>query len=149
MQVKDLLDLISNYNSEKSELFNRSADLLLSGVRNELEDIYHRGGWAEMVDVTQIGVSIRKISQDFQKFTIDILGGYLLRFGKTLKEDYNMLTLPEFIENAKEIGVQELSGFGGEDIRLLLPLYKALKEKGVECYADPDNGQLVAAIDVK
>lgn len=54
MEAKDLVELIKHYNSQKEELFKRSADLLLSEIRNELEAIYNRGEWAQMVDVTQL-----------------------------------------------------------------------------------------------
>lgn len=148
MQKKDLLELIKGYNSKKKDLFDRSADLLLTEIRNGLEAIYNQGAWAQMVDVNQIGIPIRKMSQDFQKFEIDILGGYLMRFGETMHETYEMVTLQEFIEQDDFVG-KELNGFTDQDILQLEPFGKALERKGIGCYADYDNGQLVIAIDVE
>jgi len=147
MKVKDLLDVINQYNSERENLFNRSADLLLMGIRNELEAIHNRGAWAEMVDVNQFGISIRKLSSDFQEFEFDISGGYLMRFGENLRDTYEMITLQEFIDRGNFQG-EELNGFQGGDIRKLEPFGKALEAKGIECYADIENGQLVVAINV-
>lgn len=148
MQKKDLLDLINSYNSKRDEIFARSADILLAEIRNELEGIYNRGEWGQMTAVTQFGIPIRKISKDFQHFEIDITGGFLMRFGETLHETYEMLTLEEFISSGNFKG-EELNGFQDEDIRQLEPFGKALKAKGIECYADNDNGTLVVAIDVQ
>lgn len=149
MEAKDLVELIKHYNSQKEELFKRSADLLLSEIRNELEAIYNRGEWAQMVDVTQLGIPVRKISKDFQKFEIDIIGGgYLMHFGETLPESFEIPTLQELIDQ-DDLWGKAINGFRDGDIRQLEPLGKALKEKGIECYADYEDGNLVVAIDVK
>lgn len=147
MQVKDLLDVINGYNSKKDDIFDRSADILLTGIRNELDAIYHRGEWAQMVDVTQFGIIIRKISMNFKEFEFDISDGYLMRFGETLSETYEMITLQEFIDIGEFHG-EEINGFQDVSIRQLEPFGKALKEKGIECFADTDNGCLVVAINV-
>lgn len=148
MHTKDLLALIRNYNSQKDELFYKSSDILLSGIRNELEAIYNRGSWAQMVDVTQFGISIKKISSDFQQFDFDITGGYLMRFGETLCKDYEFITMQEFFD-AGDFAGQEICGFTNNDILQLKPFCQALEAKGAECYADPENGQLVLAICVQ
>lgn len=148
MQIKDLLDVIGKNNSKKPEIFNHSADLLMIGIRNSLEGIYEAGAWGQMVDVTQFGIPIRKISSDFRKFEFDIVGGYLMRWGQTLHKTYEMPTMQEYVDQEDFVG-EEINGFYNQDILQLIPLYEALKGKGIECYVDRDNAQLVVAIDVK
>ena len=84
---------------------------------------------------------------NFKEFEFDISNGYLMRFGETLSETYEMITLQEFIDIGEFYG-EEINGFQDVSIRQLEPFGKALKEKGIECFADTDNGCLVVAINV-
>ena len=73
MHAKDLVSQIKEYNSHEAEIFDHSADLLLSNIRNNLEDIYNSGQWSMMIGVTQLGIALRKVSRDFKTFEIGIL----------------------------------------------------------------------------
>lgn len=149
MEAKDLLQLITTYNSHKEEIFNHCADMFVSKIRNELEAIYNRGDWARMVDVTQLGISLINLSDNFQKFEFhDILSGYLMKFGQSMQDEFHFQTFQEFIEdeNYKEF---ELYNFQCEEILQIQPFYEALKRKGFECYVDTGNYQLVVALNIK
>lgn len=148
MEAKDLSELINTYNSCKKELFDHCADLFISKVRNELEEIYNHGDWTRMVDITQLGISLTRLSENFQEFEFDILSGYPMRFGETIHNEFGFRTFQKFIKS-KEYEDFELNGFQGKDILQIKPFYKALKRKGLECYVDMENRQLVVALNIK
>lgn len=149
MEAKDLLQLITEYNSRKEEIFDRCADMFVSKVRNELEGIYNRGDWTRMVDVTQLGISVENLSDNFQKFEFhDILLGYLMKFGETIQDEFHLQTFQEFIEN-EDYKEFDLYSFQNEEILQIQPFYEALKRKGFECYVDTGNYQLVVALNIK
>lgn len=148
MKAKDLLELINTYNLRKEEIFDHCADLFISKVRNELEEIYNRGDWTRMVDVTQLGISLIRLSDNFQRLEFDILSGYPMKFGQTMHDEFGFPTFQEFIES-KGYEKYELNGFQCEDILLIKPFYEALKRKGFECYVDTGNYQLVVALNIK
>ncbi len=147
MEAKDLSKLITTYNSRKEEIFDHCADLLVSKVRNELEELYNRGAWARMVGVTQLGISLRRLSDTLQEFEFDILSGYLMKFGQTIHDEFSFPTFQEFIENEEYDGF-ELYAFQCEDILQIKPFYEALKRKGFECYVDTGDYQLVVAFNI-
>ena len=62
MHAKDLVSQIKEYNSHEAEIFDHSADLLLSNIRNNLEDIYNSGQWSMMIGVTQLGIALDRKS---------------------------------------------------------------------------------------
>lgn len=148
MDANDLLRLINTYNSRTEELFDHCADLFISQARNELEEIYNHGDWTRMVDITQLGISLTRLSDNFQKFEFDISSGYHMKFGQNMHDEFGFPTFQEFIESNGYEGF-ELNGFQCEDILQIQPFYKALKRKGFECYVDTGNYRLVVALNIK
>lgn len=146
MQAKNLAEIIKSYNSHKDDIFDHCVDLFISQVQNSIEEIYNNGNWTLMVDVTQLGISLKNMSRDFRGFEFDILSGYLMRFGSTVHDEFGFPTFQEFIDSKGYEGF-ELYCFQSEDILQIKPFYEALKRKGFECYVDEDD-RLVVTLDI-
>ncbi len=143
MNVQDLVELVGNYNAKKNEIFDQCAEKFLTATRDAMQSVYNNGGWAELVEVDQFGISVRKISKNFQTFELDVTG-YPKRHGETLSETIELKTMKEFFD-AEEFDGKEINGFQDNDIILLKPFCEALERKGLESYAAPDNCQIVVA----
>ena len=146
MEAKDLLELINTYNSRKEELFDHCAELFISKVRNELEEIYNRGEWIKMVDISQLVIPIEELSENFQKFEFNILLGFPMRFGQTFHDWSGFPTFEEFIESKE---YQNLNLYGFESDLQVKPFCEALKRKGFECYVDVDNCIIVVTLNIE
>lgn len=149
MNAKDLVDQIDVYNSHETEIFDHCADLLLTTVRNELDDIYNRGQWSMMIGVTQLGIALRKVSPDFRTFEVGILDAYPMHFGQTFHKEFPEFPLYGTFVDSGKYKNEEICGFQCEDIKLLIPLVISLKYKGIEVYVDAENNQLVLTLDIK
>ncbi len=149
MHAKELVSQIKEYNSHEAEIFDHSADLLLSNIRNNLEDIYNSGQWSMMIGVTQLGIALRKVSRDFKTFEIGILDAYPMHFGHTFHGDYPEIpSYRKFIDSG-DYKNEEILGFQGEEIELLTPFLRALSYKGIGAYVDLDNDQLVFPLNIQ
>ena len=62
MHAKDLVSQIKEYNSHEAEIFDHSADLLLSNIRNNLEDIYNSGQWSMMIGSRSLGLLSERLA---------------------------------------------------------------------------------------
>lgn len=104
-----------------------------------------------MVDITQLGIVLENLSDNFQKFEFDILSGYPMKFGKNIQAEYGLLTFQEFVETE---AYKKFVLYKFENILQVKPFYEALKRKGFECYVDKDNCkdqdtcQLVVALNI-
>jgi len=145
MNATNLLTLIREYNSHKEEIFDKNTDLFISQVHQQLTDLYNEGSWALMSSVTQLGVSLQKISKDFCTFEFDVPMGYLMSFGETV--DKMFPAFQQFLRD-KDLNCTELCGFQGNEIRQLEPFCETLTKKGFGCYVDEDNYQLVITVDI-
>lgn len=150
MNTNDLVAQINGYNSHENEIFDHCADLLLSTIRNDLDDIYNGGQWSRMIGVTQLGIALRSVSPDFKTFKIGILDAYPMHFGQKFHDEFPDFPLyGTFVDSGKYIN-EEICGFQCEDILLLMPLVISLRYKGFkEVYVDAENSQLVLVLDIK
>lgn len=148
MNVNDLRTLVKSYNSKEEEIFDGVAETFLQQVRNEFEKLIGEGKWASFIGCTTIGISVTTINSLFLAFKFEVLGSWNLHHGKSLSKDYDLPTYDQFIKENDLKEVREIAGFQDEDIKLLSPFVKALQRKGLECYADEANYQLIVAFDI-
>ena len=146
MEAKDLLELINTYNSRKKELFDHCAELFISKVRNELEEIYNQGNWTRMLDITQLVISITELSKNFQEINYHIHLESPTRFDRPFHEWSGFLTFDEFIKSKK---YKNLNLYDFKSIKQIKPFCKALKRKGLEYYVDVYSCIIVVVLNIK
>ena len=146
MNANVLLDKIREYNSHEEDIFNYCADLFISLVQNQLEEIHKKREWAKMVGCTQLGIAVHKCRNDFNDFEFEL--SYLMRNSQNIHDEYHLPTFHEFLENKSYEG-SELCGYIDEDILHLKPFCEALERKGFGCLVDDDECELIVTLDIK
>ena len=147
MNANDFRTLIKNYQTTESDVFDKVTDNFLLEVKKELEDAFSRKH-TEFFGCSGFCISITLINPCFMAFKFGITS-WTLYHGKTLSKDYDLYTFDEFIQKTNlnkdndSVRSLEIAGFQAEDIILLKPFVDALKRKGFECFADPDNQELI------
>lgn len=148
MDVKNLQNVIREYNSHQEEIFDKATDIFISKVQSEFDRMYKNQEWAKMTGVTELGIFITKLSNDFKTVEFRISPYTSGRNGKSYEEEYDEdLPFTEYFEMKRYIG-DELSGFQEEDILALKPYCESLKRKGFGCYVDEGSKELVVTIKI-
>ncbi len=152
MNAENIRSIIKNYISTEDEVFTQIADDFLLKVKTELVSKIAEGTAITLFGSNGFCISVSSINSNFSSFKF-VLMSWTLQHGKTL-HDYDLITYEQYIEktNLKALPPAtrepELAGFQNEDILLLKPFVKALQKKGFECYADPDNFELIVTCDI-
>lgn len=116
MNAKTLQDVIREYNSHEEEIFDNATDIFISKVRDEFEKMYRNHEWSKMIGVSELGIFITELSEDFQNVEFRISPYLSGRNGKEYEEEnYNDPPFTEYIERKRYIGT-ELCKFQDEDI---------------------------------
>lgn len=148
MDAKTLQDIIREYNSHEEEIFDNATDIFISEVRNEFEKMYRNQEWTKMIGVSELGIFITGISDDFKTVEFRISPYTSGRNGKEYQEEYyNDPTFTEYLER-KEYVCDELFNFQDEEILVLKPYCESLERKGFGCYVDTGNKELVVTLKV-
>lgn len=147
MNAENIRSIIKNYISTEDEVFTQIADDFLLKVKTELVSKIAEGTAITLFGSNGFCISVSSINSNFSSFKF-VLMSWALQHGKTLR-DYDLITYDQYIEKTDlKARNPELAGFQNEDILLLKPFVKALQKKGFECYADPDNFELIVTCDI-
>lgn len=148
MHAKTLQEIIREYNSHNEEILDSATDIFISEVRNELERMYRDQKWPMMIGVSELGIYITELSEDFKTVKIEISPFISGRNGKSYNDEYpNDPTFTEYLENKEYLG-DELYNFQGEEILALKPYCDSLKRKGFGCYVDTDYKELIVTLKI-
>ena len=148
MDSKTLLDVIREYNSHEKEIFDNATDIFISKVRDEFEKMYRNHEWTKMIGVSELGIFITELSDDFQNVEFRISPYLSGRNGKEYEEEnYNDPPFTEYIERKRYIGT-ELCKFQDEDILAIKPYCESLERKGFGCYVYEGSRELVVTIKI-
>ena len=111
MNAKTLQDVIREYNSHEEEIFDNATDIFISKVRDEFEKMYRNHEWSKMIGVSELGIFITELSDDFQNVEFRISPYLSGRNGKEYEEEnYNDPPFTEYIER-KDILVLNYANF--------------------------------------
>ena len=148
MNAKTLQEIIREYNSHEEEIFDNATDIFISKVRNELERMYRDQEWSAMIGVSELGIFITEISDDFKDVEFRILPFVSGRNGKEYEDEFSDdSTFTEYFENKEYIG-DELYNFQDEEILALKPYCESLERKGFGCYVDNGDKMLVVTLKI-
>lgn len=148
MNAKTLQDVIREYNSHEKEIFDNATDIFISKVRDEFERMYRNHEWSKMIGVSELGIFITELSDDFQNVEFRISPYLSGRNGKEYEEEnYNDPPFTEYIERKRYIGT-ELCKFQDEDILAIKPYCESLERKGFGCYVYEGSKELVVTIKI-
>ena len=148
MNAKTLQEIIREYNSHEEEIFDNATDIFISKVRNELERMYRDQEWSAMIEVSELGIFITEISDDFKDVEFRILPFVSGRNGKAYQDEFSDdSTFTEYLENKGYIG-DELYNFQDEEILALKPYCESMERKGFGCYVDKGDKMLVVTLKI-
>ena len=147
MNAKTLQDVIREYNSHEEEIFDNATDIFISKVRDEFEKMYRNQEWVKMIGVSELGIFITVVSDDFKTVRFRILPFVSGRNGKDFQDGHDYPTFTEYIENEDYFG-DELCNLEDEEILILKPYCKSLERKGFGCYVDTGDHELVVTLKI-